>query len=48
MRHASWMEDDERTPEEIRRDRLRNLRHQESSLLTQLDKVRSQINDLEK
>lgn len=43
MRHEPWMERDERTPGERRRDKLRSLKQQEADLSRQLSAVREKI-----
>ena len=48
MRHATWMECDERTPEQIRQDRLRYLRHEEAELVKRLALVRIAIEEANK
>lgn len=46
MRHAEWMEWDERTPEEIQRDRLRQLQYEEKILLARLENLQARIANL--
>jgi hypothetical protein len=47
MLPSPWMNEDERTPEEIRRDRIRNLEHQEADLMRLLEKVRADKREIE-
>lgn len=46
MRHESWMERDERTPEEKRRDRLRSLRQQEAALVKEAAEIETRLQKL--
>lgn len=47
MKWDSWMGADERTPEQKRRDRISNLRHEERQLEDRLKAVRERIAELE-
>ena len=46
MRAKPWMNQDERTPEEITQQRLRNLQLQEGRLVKERERVRSEISEL--
>ncbi len=48
MRHEPWMNRDERSPEQIRQDRLRNLRHEERELMDRIETIRTEIYKLMK
>ncbi len=42
MMHVEWMCRDERSPEQIRRDRLRSLDHEEAELMRRLARVQEE------
>lgn len=46
MRCEPWMNQEERTPEQIRQDRLRTLQHEKTALVLRLDRIRSDMRDL--
>ena len=46
MRYAEWMERDERTEAERRRDRIRSLRHEETQLQARLEKIDDELFEL--
>lgn len=43
MRHETWMERDERTPEQKRLGKLRSLRQQESDLMREMDAIEARL-----
>lgn len=46
MRYQPWMNEDERSPEQIRKDKLLSLRHEETELIKRLDAIRYEIAQL--
>jgi hypothetical protein len=46
MRCEPWMYRDERTPEQIKRDRIRSLQHEKGELERRLDRVRHDLAEL--
>lgn len=43
MRHQEWMERDERTPEQIQRDRIRHLQVEEAAVMRRLESIQAEI-----